>query len=156
VIFCIPGFNDLLIIFPRKLKIKFKKGFIQGIIEQIGNFFLSLVKVNSSGKNNMTDKDHEPGDRDFEKFLRENSGPVLPFPLIVLREKVKAILTMYSDTLEGYIKLTSMEIIDTDKKSDLLKDRLTEYLDTCAKVANETFEQFNFLLIEDDENDDPN
>jgi hypothetical protein len=99
----------------------------------------------------MNDKEnHEPGDEDFERFMRESSHTCIPFPLIVLREKMMGILTMYSNTLDGYIK-----IADAQTQGSLtLKNKLMEYLDKCAVAACETFEEFNFLLIDEDDDDD--
>jgi Ca2+-binding EF-hand superfamily protein len=100
----------------------------------------------------MNDKEsHEPGDADFERFMRETSHHVCSFPLAVLQEKMKAVLAMYSDTLEGYIKLSSMEVVDTEKNNTLFKNKLAKNLDKCTRTAQETFEQFNYLIFQDGE-----
>jgi hypothetical protein len=105
----------------------------------------------------MNDKENqEPGDADFERFMREESHQqhhMCSFPLVVLQEKMKAILTMYSETLEGYIKLSSMEIVKVDKDNTLFKNKLAKNLDKCARVAQESFEQFNYLIFQDDGED---
>lgn len=97
-------------------------------------------------------KDQEPGDQDFERFIRENSpNPeqechiCIPFPLVVLREKIKAIQNIYSATLNIY-KALPMD--------DPLKGKLLVHADAMATAACETFDQFNFILIDDDDDDD--
>jgi hypothetical protein len=103
----------------------------------------------------MNDKEnHEPGDADFERFMRENSHTCSSFPLIVLQEKMKAVLTMYSDTLEGYVKLASMEVVNINKDNIYIKNKLLKNLDKCARAAQETFEQFNYLIFQDQDEDD--
>ena len=95
----------------------------------------------------MIDKEsHEPGDADFERFIRENSHTCIPFPLIVLMEKIKAIQAMYAITLDACVKL--------DAENAIFKNKLIANLEKCATAAHETFDQFNFLLIDDEDDDD--
>ena len=98
---------------------------------------------------NDSKENNEPGDSDFERFVRENSHTCVPYPLIVLMEKIKAIQTMYTETLNSYIKL-----IGPDPEITGLKKKLLEYLEKYVAAACETFDQFSFLLIADEEDED--
>jgi hypothetical protein len=87
----------------------------------------------------------ESGDQDFERFIRENTtNGCIPFPLILLREKIKAIQPIYSETLKAYLQLPN---------DDPMKEKLLGYVDKYATSACETFDQFNFLMIEDEEDE---
>jgi hypothetical protein len=93
----------------------------------------------------MNDKEnHEPGDQDFENFIRENSVACMSFPLFVVKEKMRAIQNMYSRTLDTYVNLGEAEP---------LKRKLLNYLEKLVTTSCETFDQFDFLLIDDDENE---
>lgn len=89
------------------------------------------------------------GDEKFKDFMdRQNSSPD-PLEIIVrtIHLKMKSLIEIYSRTLETYITLS---------ESDPLKTTLQNTLEKITEHIMQTLNQYDYSLIEDNEEDTSN
>jgi hypothetical protein len=95
----------------------------------------------------MADSESEKGDEAFEKFINENTCPNnnIALLVLVLREKVRHLSTVYNTSLGAYLKLGD---------SDPIRAEMGKFISKLMEQSVQSLNQFDFILMEDEEGEE--